>query len=400
MTTLLTLLEGLGHYLGWWARALVAGRRARAPLRPRRLLLLLFGMPLFLLVQAVHTLCLLLDELLFPGYRRMAVQEPLFITGLPRSGTTFLHRTLAVEADRYTTLTTWEALLAPSILQRRLIRALARLDGLLGGPGRRGLTALGRRLGGPLEAIHEVGLNAAEEDYLLLLPAGGCFILLLAFPDAPGLPALGRLDPTMDRSVDRSMTPGRRRRLLRLYRGLVQRHLYVDGGERRLLSKNAAFGGWVEGLRETFPDARFLICIREPGTALSSQISAVSGARALFGTTVDGTAFQRLFLDLFGDTLAHLAATVRGWPPERAAIIDMGDLRRAPATTIATALIQLQIAPSARLCGALAGLPRGQHSHHHHAIEGLALPRQAITDRLLLPYRVLLNAPNRIRSVP
>ncbi|MEM6704121.1 MAG: sulfotransferase, partial [Acidobacteriota bacterium] len=73
---------------------------ARAAARPRRgrwlrqdLALLVFLL-IFVPLQCVHWLGFLLDELFYRGYRRVRIERPLFILGLPRSGTTHLHRTL------------------------------------------------------------------------------------------------------------------------------------------------------------------------------------------------------------------------------------------------------------------------------------------------------------------
>ncbi|MCL7939346.1 sulfotransferase [Halomonas sp. ATCH28] len=389
MTLLLTLIEGVGLYVAWWLRSLIAWRDPRAPMTLRRFIVLLLGMPIFLLVQLVHATCLLLDELLFPSYRKIAIKRPLFITGIPRSGTTFLHRTLAVDGERYTTLTTWEALLAPSIVQRRIIQGLARIDGLLGGPGRRILGVLTRRLAGRLTEIHEVGLEAAEEDYLALLPAAGCFILLLAFPGAIGLQRLGHLD--------RQMPCNRRQRLLRFYRSCLQRHLYSDGGRRFLLSKNAAFGSWITGLQAICPDARFILCIREPLAALSSQISSIDSARALFGTAVNSEALQRLFAHQFAETLEHMAATVPNSPTNRIAVVDMADLGADPATVIPATLVRLDIPVSQALMVHLAMLPRRQPSRHQHSVDRLALPSGELEQRLYPPYHRLADLPHRTR---
>ncbi len=387
MTLLLTLIEGFGLHVAWWLRSLIAWRDPRAPMTFRRAIVLLLGMPVFLSVQLVHAICLLLDELLFPGYRQVVIERPLFITGIPRSGTTFLHRTLAVDRQAYTTLTTWEALLAPSIVQRRILQGLARLDGRLGGPGRRLLHALTGRLTGGLSDIHEVGLEAAEEDYLALLPAAGSFILMLALPGAIGVQRLGHLD--------RQMPEKRRQRLLRFYHSCLQRHLYADGQQRRLLSKNAAFGSWIAGLHAICPDARFILCIREPLTALSSQISSITSARSLFGTAVDGEAFQRLFAHQFAETLEHMAATVSDWPIARIAVLDMGDLGSDPASVIPATLTRLDIPVSQTLANHLATLPRRQPSRHRHSVERLALPAGELEQRLTPPYHRLAELPHR-----
>ena len=101
------------------------GRAGRFSLQ--RLLVMTLFWPLFLLVQAINGLGLLLDYLLFPDFRRVQVREPLFVVGVPRSGTTFLHRLLAMD-ERFTTTALWELLFATSITQRYFWTGVARLD--------------------------------------------------------------------------------------------------------------------------------------------------------------------------------------------------------------------------------------------------------------------------------
>ena len=393
MNTLFAIGDGLARYLGWWASALVRWRDPRAPVGARRLLVLILGMPIFLLVQLGHGLCLLLDEVLFPGYRRIPLDNALVITGIPRSGTTFMHRTLAADTDRYTTLTTWEAILAPSILQRYMVRALARLDRLLGRPLARGLAWLTRRVAGGLDDIHEIGLEAAEEDYLCLLPAAGCFVMLLAFPAATGLQQLGHLDTAMRAT--------RRRRLLRFYRACLQRHIYADGGHRHLLSKNAAFGSWLAGLRETLPEARFIVCVRQPASALSSQISSVSAAYQLFGVRPQSQAFQEIFLTMYADTLQHLATTIAAWPLERAAVADTQALQADAASCIRAIMDRLAIPETKALSEALSALRESTaKSGHQHRIDALALDRETLEERMTPAYRQLLELPHSVAGKP
>lgn len=389
MSTLWILVEGLIRHLAWWAGAVLNPRDVRAPIRLRRGLFLIFAMPVFIAVQAMHAVCLLLDEILFPRYRRIRIGRALFITGIPRSGTSFLQRTLALDTDRYTSLTTWEALFAPSITQRRIIRGIAALDRRCGRPAGRALHSLTRRLTGTLDDIHEVGLEAPEEDYLVLMPAAGCFIMLLAFPGALDLQNLGHFD--------RRMPSARRRRLLRFYERCLQRHLYADGCGRCLLSKNAALGSWLQGLHEQFPEARFIVCIREPAEALSSQISSIGGAQGLAGTAVRTAPIQKIFLDMFADTLDHLARTLTRWPVGRAAVIDMEDLRAEPGSLIRGTLTALDHAPGPGLARHLAVLRGKTTSGHRHRVGELALDK-TVMERCMQPsYRRLLALPNRVR---
>jgi hypothetical protein len=142
-----------------------------------------------------------------------------------------------------------------------------------------------KRGGRDLAAIHTIGIDAAEEDYLALLPAAGCFFVSLAFPGSAPLAALGDFS---------TLSEGRRRRLLDHYHALMQRHVYAHGG-RQLLSKNAAFASWGEALQARFPDALMILCIREPLRAVSSQVSSLQPARSFFGTDPEGEELPRLF---------------------------------------------------------------------------------------------------------
>jgi hypothetical protein len=286
----------------WFGAFSPAGRRV-APLTPRRLVCLsLF--PLFLGLQLLHWLCLALDHLVFPAFRRQSIERPVFVLGVPRSGTTFLHRSLAAD-PAFTTTRTWELLLAPSLCQRYLIRILVALDRRCGGPLHSVLGWLVHRAAARLDDIHPVGLDAAEEDYLALLPAAGCFFASLAFPASPGLAALGDIT---------TLPEARRRRLLDHYHRLLQRHVFAHGG-RQLLSKNAAFASWGDDLMHRFPGATALVCIRDPLHAVSSQVSALQAARTTFAIDPAGTELPRVFREHYRAWFVHLEAFARHYQP-------------------------------------------------------------------------------------
>lgn len=356
-------LLSLRLYGRWWLEAFGHEGRRAAPLGTRRLLVLLIGFPAFMLLQMLHWVAFLLDEMLFPGYRRVEVEAPLFITGVPRSGTTFVHRALAADENQFTTFRTWEALFAPAIVERKLIAAVAALDRRLGAPLSRLLHALNQRVTGSLAHIHEVGLQAAEEDYLTLLPAGGSFIAVLAFPTSTSVWALGRLP---------ELRGAERRVLLDFYHAMLQKHLYNAPPGRRLLSKNAAFGSWIPGLEARYRDGRFLVCLREPTAALSSQLSAIEGGLALLGTT----AAREVFTDSFRHNIAYVYRTLPALRDrlgaDRLAVIDQGQLRRAPAKTIERALAQLSVSVGEALRAESSESerqdPDGGRRHRHEAL--------------------------------
>lgn len=353
-------LLSLRLHLLWFFEAIGRNGRSIVPLTPRRLAVLLLLGPVYLLLQGAHWLGFLADELLFRRYRRVVVKEPLFITGIPRSGTTFVHRTLSRETDRFTTFSTWEALLAPSITERKLIRGLSRLDKAIGGPVHRLLEAATRRLTGTFSHIHEVGLGAPEEDYLTLLPAAGCFILVLAFPASPSLWRLGRFQEMPDEQ---------REILVTFYKRCLQKHLYVHGIGKRLLSKNAAFASWMPDLRFTFPDARYIVCIRQPRAALASQLSSLRSGLEFFGTLAAADTFSLQFQTVFAHAYRILLEEQRSFLIDHLALIEQSRLREQTGSILRGTLHQLGIPVSPALQAAIEEAERESRerpSHHHH----------------------------------
>jgi len=376
-----------GHRVGFLAGdilkrygALLAAAVAPPPGRRlpsvRRLLVMAAFVPLFTLGMAFHGLALLLDEVLFPGYRRVDIRAPLFILGVPRSGTTALHRVLAQDPGM-TTVRTWECLFAPSIVQRKALLGLARVDRAIGRPLGRLLAWLEKHVFGGLDDVHAMDLTAPEEDYLALLPALACFILVVPFPRAEAFWELGR--------VDRDMAEGERRRLMAFYRRLLQRHMYVHGPDLRLLSKNAAFAGMAGTLLETFPDARVICCMRDPLSTVPSQVSAIQGGVALFAGDPDGAVFRDRMPTLLAGYYENL---LRVLPPParrgRHVVLDMAMMKTELSDTVRRAygILGMALTPSLdAVLEAEAERSRAWRSTHRYDPADLGLDEAALRRR-------------------
>ncbi|MEO0510866.1 MAG: sulfotransferase [Verrucomicrobiota bacterium] len=369
--------KSLFFHLGWWLASLWPGRHEGAPLGLRRLIFLLLGYPAFLALQSIHWIGFLLDEIFFSAYRRVEIETPVFIVGIPRSGTTFLHRTLAT-VEGYTSLNTWEALLAPSITERKLIRFLAALDRAIGAPSQRLIHWAFRKGSSDFNAIHEVGLEAPEEDYLTLLPVGHCFILSLAFPFSKKLSDLAQLD---------QLPENERRAIVQFYKRCLQKHLYCHPG-KRLLSKNAAFSSWTADLQAAFPKAKFLVSIREPDTALSSQLSSLAPARQLFGADPDGQHTAARFTQHYAHAYQNLAQFVEDSDLGQVAVIAQSELKQSPARTIRTALEKTGLAIPA----GLEALQPSPSSKHHHQPDGHSTDHEKIKHCMRPAYEAMLRS--------
>ena len=229
-----------------WFRMLRLSRREEPRARRAIRFALLVVVPL---VATFNAVCLALDDVLFPGWRKVRVRTPVFIVGHARSGTTLLHRLMCMDGDRFSYFRLYE-MFFPSVLQKKALRGVGRLDRRLGGPLERRLKAWDDRQFEATKDQHAMGLFKPEEDDFVytLSCASGFWIVMVPYMD--------QLDfYFVDEWPDR-----RRRRHMRFYEQCVRRQLYINGPDKVHLSKNPTFSGRVESLIETFPDASWSTC--------------------------------------------------------------------------------------------------------------------------------------------
>jgi hypothetical protein len=362
-----------------WARIAGLAFRACVPLpgRPERFSLRRAGalavfLPLFLALQAWQWLGLLLDEVLFRAYRRVTIRPPLFVVGVPRSGTTFLHRALAHDPD-LTTFQTWELLLAISVTWRKLFAGLGTLDRWLGRPVARLLGRLERSSFGGFNAIHELSLNEPEEDFIALAPVLGCFLLAIPFPFSERLWRLARFDEAIPEAE--------RRRIMTFYRSCVQRHLYVRGADRRFLSKNPSFTPLIRSLQATFPECRIVACVRDPLAAVPSQLSSIRPGIELFDADRSGEGFRDRFVATLKWYYKRIEAMSTELAENRWATVRMDQLRTDLEATVGELYTRFELNLSDGFVAELVELAessRRYRSQHRYSLEQFGLQEEAL----------------------
>lgn len=236
----------------------------QAKLTPKRLLVLFAFYALYLCVESLTWLGFFLDDIFFNGYRRTEVDEPVFIVGNPRSGTTFLHRLMARDEQNFTSPRLWEILFAPSITQRKIAWAMADLDRRLGGLLHRILMGVDKRVRAS-NVMHRMSLLIPEEDEYFLIHQGATIIagLFLGFPKA-AYPFV---------FFDTQLSRREKRRVMRFYRHCLQRHLFAHEESKHVLSKNPYFTPKVDALLTHFPDAKIIYLARNPLSVVPSYAS-------------------------------------------------------------------------------------------------------------------------------
>ena len=284
-----------------------------------------------------HRACLALDHVLFPRFTRVSPRRPLFVVGVPRSGTTLVHRLLAAD-PQFTTMPLWELVLAPALVQKYFFGGCARVDRWFGRPLVRGLRWLEGRFLGGLGSIHHTSLWTPEEDYLGLAIIAACFILIHPFP----FPELWDLT-----EIDRATTDRERTRLMQFYRGLVQRHLYFRGSHRIYLSKNPTFTGALNTLQQTFPDCRILACVREPLATAGSLVNSMTWGARGFGNQATHASLRDPLLRMLRHYYEILVHLQRQRPPH-VRVMRFDDLLAQPGDQLSAALTQLDYLDSAK----------------------------------------------------
>ncbi|NNC95119.1 MAG: sulfotransferase [Chitinophagales bacterium] len=234
----------------------------------KRALTTIVFLVLYLLLVLLVLFFRLLDEILFPAYRKVQIKEPLFIISNPRSGTTFLHRLLCLDEEKWIYTKLYETIL-PSVTLLKLIDLLAIVDNRIGKPMRRFFEFLDRKIFGGWKDIHPMGFNKSEEDegfYVFSTLTAGLFLLV---PFLADLPLVRFPDKMSQKNIDRYM---------RNYENSLKRIMFAKGSNAIYLSKNVLSTGRLHGLINTFPDAHIVYLIRHPYKSVPSLTSMFKAA--------------------------------------------------------------------------------------------------------------------------
>jgi hypothetical protein len=357
-----------------WARL---ARLALGERRPAVRIWFLFRVLVWVpLVASFHALCFALDELLFPGLRRVSVRAPIFLVGHARSGTTLLHRLMSLDGERFCSNRMIE-LYFPSLLQKKAIRWLGALDRrFLGKRIAERVRAWEQRRYRATKDIHAMGLFKPEEDDLFFYYscASGFWMTKL--------PYLGKVDfYYVDRWPERE-----RRRLMRFYRDCIRRQLYLDGPEKTYTSKSPVFAGRVAALLAEFPDARFGITMRDPNETIPSLLKLLQTSYRLYG--VDAQDAKRALeaqVEISVDTYRHPLEVLAQHPEAKRALVDYAELTREPQRAVEKmyAALGFEVTPAfAAVLAAEDARARKHETSHRYSLSEFGLREGELRERI------------------
>jgi len=292
------------------------------------------------------------------------VRRPIFVTGLPRTGTTLLHGLLAQDPASRAPLT-WE-MMYPSPPPRARGAGTDRRARLA----ERQIRWF-HRLSPEFRTIHPTGAMLPEECLVIASHAFVSFQFQTMY-DVP--------------SYERWLEQQDLRASYRWHRRFLQQLQWRCPAERWVLKAPAHLFGFA-ALFDAYPDAGIVLTHRSPLEVVASLASLTVALRGTFSDAVDPVAVGaemtgRWSEALFGALRARDAGRV---PAERVVDVLYPDLMRDPIGVVdriyRSFSIELTTEAEARMRGFLAANPKDKSGRHRYTLEEFGLDARRETER-------------------
>ncbi|MBK7147354.1 MAG: sulfotransferase [Bacteroidetes bacterium] len=337
-------------------------------------LLSLLFFPLFFLHQVVSMLFRALDEVFHRGYKTTPLQQPVFIIANPRSGTTYLHRLIALDEEQFVyTKNAHTFFMASSFVQFYNVCRWVDTH-LLRGLIRRLIARLDILFWGGWDDIHPMGFNKAEEDELVfaqMLMSGGIYIPFPFFHLHHETKFLDREPATV------------RRQVMDFYESSIRRFVFRAGKDKTYLAKNVFSTARFKTLLQRFPDAKVIYIARHPYDAVPSMASMFT---ILYSKKILGNAPPRMAWAQYGIDFYKYAKELRSTiPAAQLAVVKYDDLLTDPQQTVQAIYEHFNWTPSAKFLERLSR-EQARNSHyksaHEYSLEAFGLSKAQLNREL------------------
>ena len=260
----------------------------------------------------IRTLCSRLfmqqDREVYPSIARQEIHEPLFIVGLPRSGTTLLHTLLAMDSDHQVPLT-WEVM-SPSPPngdndKRRIQRAISSCNCF-------------NWLAPTFRQVHPVGAELPQECVSLMAPTfmSDQFDAMYYVPSYRAWFFRQDLRPAYE------------------YHRRFLQHLQVRRNAPRWVLKAPTHMFALPALLSVYPDAIFVQTHRAPLDAMASVSSLITILRRVFSDAVDPQTVCREAIDYWSKTLERFLQERGRLGEHRVCDVTYAEIRRDPLVAV------------------------------------------------------------------
>jgi Sulfotransferase family len=305
------------------------------------------------------------DRKHYPGIVEQEIRQPLFITGLPRAGTSYLNAMLACDPANITPRH-WQMWCPSPPANDPSIDHSAQIERA------RDMMALEGWQGPELRHKHAYDPMQAEEDlhiheFSFITTAFGFFW------DVPSYSAF--------------VWPSDHKSAYRIEKLVLQAMQYGTRNKQWVL-KTPDHLTQIESLLAVFPDARIVINHRDPSKVLSSTISLLAAHRMQFGNrpVSDAKAFAAGLVEALAAAMEHLIE-LRSDPKMNEHFLDVNylELERAPVQQVERIYNNFGMTFSDRtredLRRHVAENRKGKFGAHHYALADTGLRREEIYER-------------------
>lgn len=284
-----------------------------------------------------------------PGYAQVPIERPIFVTGLPRTGTTALHRLLAAD-PAHQGLQMWltefpqprppREQWADNPVYRQIDAGLSQ-----------------HRVENPeFMGLHYMSAGDVEECWQLLRQS----VQSISYESLAALPTYSAWLAGQD------WTPAYRRHKANL------QLIGLNDPDKRWVLKNPSHLFALDALMAVYPDALVVQTHREPETIIASMCSLAEHATQGYSTVFTGAAIGQAQLDLWSRGLREFRAARAAYDPAQFVDVQFDDLRADPQGVVDRIYAAAGTAPSAQARAAMAALDeesksgdrRPQHRYH------------------------------------
>lgn len=356
----------------------------------KRVLKLSILILIFIIVEIVNHIGFILDEFFFPSYKKQSIKSPVFIIGMPRSATTYMHTILASDTKTFTAMRLWEILLAPSIIQKKLVIILARIDKRFNNCLRNLLIRFDKKIYEEYNPIHPLSFfNIEEDDYLFFHNLSSSHLLFW-------FPSFNRLYKNI--KFDQEFSEHEKLKQLRFYSKCVKKHLFVFGNGRTYLAKSPSHTPRLNSLKNYFPDSVFIHNFRVPHEVIPSTISLFQMFSRVFYTPVKIEKLTNWVLDIADHWYSYAFDQSKTLPENRFINIIFSELIKDPKNAVESIYKILDIRLSKNFKGKLEHqvmVTKTYTSKHAYSINQFNLNEYQIQTRYKTVYHAYFSIPNK-----
>jgi hypothetical protein len=309
------------------------------------------------------------DRLIWPLIGEEAIVAPLYILGLPRTGTTLLHGLLAQDGNTFSAPTTWEVMFPsppPSFGQKGRIQRAERRLGCF------------HLLAPEFQKIHPVSADLPQECIAITSHT----FLSDQFAAMYNIPAYGSWLKRQD------MRP-----VYQFHRQFLQ-HLQYGRPARRFVLKAPVHMLSLEALFATYPDAVVVQTHRDPLEILPSAASLTAALRSVFSDFVDQAAIGNDMTKFWEDALDKFHVARQALSSNAFFDVEYLDLVRNPLGVVRGLYNWLgsDLSPDVelRMRAFLSAHPKGKHGNHSYTLAGFGMDSAKLRERFS-SYRTRFN---------